>query len=220
MGVEAAARGRRVRVRASVGGRVCVWARRRTRAHTRTRPPTLARTLTLRPRAAASTPNNYLAIPGGGQFDVVHANWGLHDLVAACEPGQSGECEEHVDISNGDYGNNLVALYQRFEPVAKQFIWVSTTPVPNVTTSMGRSYELAVAYNKQALDYLSTFVSGNLVVDDLWAAFVASCGAYYKSCALQQPANVHLTKAGEAFAAQHAFASIQAAIARLEARGE
>ena len=192
--------------------------------------------------------------------------------MAACAPGQTGECEEHVDLASGAYGNNLVELYRRFEPVAKQFVWVSTTPVPNVTTSMGRTYEIAVAYNKQALDFLSTYVSGSacnaprhsraraparsraltplrrrtadLVVDDLWAAFIASCGAYYKSCPLQLPANVHLTKvravrsrvffrsarraltapapvqAGETFAAQHAFASIQAAIARLEARGE
>ena len=228
----------------------------------------------------ASTPNNYIAIPGGGVFDVVHANWGLHDLVAACpSPNVTGECQEHVDLVDGVYGENLVELYKRFSPVTKSFIWVSTTPVPNVTTSMGRTYELAVAYNNQALEYLSA-LSGNLIVDDLWGAFIASCGAYYTSCEegrkkgaavhdrlggprgraffallvgvdsyrvpanlparppayasrrrahpslrraagpLQLPANVHLTKAGETFAAQHAFASIMAAIAQLEARGE
>ena len=73
-----------------------------------------------RPLAAASTPNSYFAIPGGGKFDVVHANWGLHDLVAACAPGEKGECEEHVDLESGAYGNNLDALYQAIEPYASE----------------------------------------------------------------------------------------------------
>ena len=52
---------------------------------------------------------------------------------------------------------------------SKALIWASTTPVPNVTTSLGRTYENAVAYNKQALASLSALAGASLVVDDLWS---------------------------------------------------
>ena len=159
-----------------------------------------------------STPNNYLNISGGGRFDLCHANWGLHDLVAACPKGGSGECLEHVDIPQ--YGANLATLYGRLKTVCDKVMWVSTTPVPNVTTSMGRTYELAVAYNAQALKSLTAAaLPDKLLVDDLWQAFIGKCGAYYKSCDLQLPANVHLTPAGEQFAAETALAAIKAALA-------
>ena len=55
-------------------------------------------------------------------------------------------------------------------PRAKRgVIWASTTPVPNVTTSVGRTYELAVAYSKQALASLTAAVGPKLLVDDLWS---------------------------------------------------
>ena len=157
-----------------------------------------------------STPDNYLNITGG-KFALCHANWGLHDLVAACTNGTTGECEEHVDLTT--YGKNLVTLFGRLQTVCEKVMWVTTTPVPNVTTSMGRSYELAVAYNAQALAALSAAAApATLLVDDLWTAFIKHCGAYYKSCDLQLPANVHLTPLGEQFAAATAFAAIKAAL--------
>lgn len=158
----------------------------------------------------STTPNNYLNVTGG-KFDLCHANWGLHDLVAACVNGTTGECEEHVDLPQ--YGKNLVTLFGRLQTVCDKVMWVTTTPVPNVTTSMGRSYALAVAYNAQALASLSAAVApAKLLVDDLWSAFIQHCGAYYKSCDLQLPANVHLTPLGEQFAAQKAFDAIKAAL--------
>ena len=57
---------------------------------------------------------------------------------------------------------------------SKALIWASTTPVPNVTTSVGRTYELAVAYNKQALASLSAVAGASLVVDDLWSVRLVS----------------------------------------------
>jgi hypothetical protein len=42
-------------------------------------------------------PFNYLNFTGG-KFDLVHFNYGLHDLVAACVNGTTGECEEHVPL--------------------------------------------------------------------------------------------------------------------------
>jgi len=50
--------------------------------------------------------NNYLNFTG--TYDVIHFNYGLHDLVN-CTTG--GECLEHVDIPT--YGANLVEIYKR-----------------------------------------------------------------------------------------------------------
>ena len=161
-----------------------------------------------------ATPNNYLNIPGGGSFSLVHFNYGLHDLVAACVPGgPGGECEEHVPLSPPTYGANLVALYERFATIAPMVMWTTTTPVPNVTTSMGRTYELAIQYNEQALMFLSSHTPSGLLVNDLWSDMIAHCGVGYTSCDLQLPANVHLTPAGIAFTAQSAFKAITAALA-------
>lgn len=139
------------------------------------------------------TPNNYLNYTGGGLFDLVHVNYGLHDLVAACVNGSTGECEEHVNINPPDYGRNLVTLYHRFSTIAKKFMWTSTTPVPNVPTSMGRTYQLAVDYNKQAYEYLSQASPAGLLVNDLWTNMIKHCGEEYKECDLQIKDNVHLT---------------------------
>lgn len=50
----------------------------------------------------ASTPGNWLNITEGMKYDVVHFNFGLHDLV---DYGP-GEGHEHVNLT--DYGHNLV----------------------------------------------------------------------------------------------------------------
>ena len=165
----------------------------------------------------ASTPDSYVVIPGGGQFDLIHFNYGLHDLVAACVPPATGECEEHVDIG-GPYGRNIIELYRRFHTISKLVMWVSTTPVPNVTTSMGRTYELAVAYNEEARNSLAGYLApAPLLINDLWTAFIGVCGAGYKNCTLQLPKNVHLSAAGIQFAAKTSAAAIMAALASLRA---
>lgn len=90
-------------------------------------------------------------------------------------------------------------------------MWTSTTPCPNVTTSYDRTYDKVVAYNARAVEVLRT-LDKTLLVDDLFADFIGFCGAYYTSCSLQLPANVHLTPAGIAFAAQAAATRILAAL--------
>jgi hypothetical protein len=91
-----------------------------------------------------------------------------------------------------------VTLAKALLASANAVIFTATTPVPNVTTSLGRSYELAVAYNDAAA---AAFKSAGLpvVFNDVWTPFVAHCGAYYTKCDLQLPANVHLAPAGETF---------------------
>lgn len=80
-----------------------------------------------------------------------------------------------------------------FGQIGKKFVFATTTPVPNVTTSLGRTYELAVEYNKQAEASLQ---AADIHLDDLWSVMVDHCGAGYVSCDWQLPKNVHLSKLG------------------------
>ena len=154
-----------------------------------------------------TTPGNWLNF--SGTYDVIHFNFGLHDLVDA----GPGEGKEHVNLTA--YGENLVTIYTRLAARANKVIWVATTPCPNVPTSMGRSDAKVIAYNAKALEVLQPLAakSGHtLLVDDLHAAVDGYCGANYTTCALQKPKNVHFEPLGCTFLATKVVASIVAAL--------
>jgi len=96
---------------------------------------------------------------------------------------------------------------------AKTVIWTTTTPCPNVTTSMGRTDAKVVAYNAKAKAALAAVVgAAGLVVDDLYTKVDSYCGHNYKSCDLQLPTNVHFTAKGCQFMAEDVVTSITAAL--------
>lgn len=142
---------------------------------------------------SAASPNNYLNV--SGRFDVVHFNYGLHDLVSC---NNTGECDEHVALPA--YGTNLVTIATRLGQIAEKVVFATTTPVPNITTSLGRSYQLAVDYNARALTVLQPLT---LHTDDLWGAMISVCGKGYTTCALQLPRNVHLSPEGQQVLGRH-----------------
>jgi len=161
----------------------------------------------------SKTQGNWLNVTR--KYDVIHFNFGLHDLVDA----GPGEGKEHVEIPQ--YGQNLVTIYNRLAAKAKHVIWTSTTPCPNVTTSMGRTDAKVVAYNAQALASLKQGAAGGgagdgggLLVDDLYSAVDGYCGKNYKSCDLQLPKNVHFTTDGCLFMAERVAKSILIALNR------
>ena len=85
-----------------------------------------------------TTDGNWMNITG--VYDIVHFNFGLHDLVAL----GPGEGQEHVPLQQ--YGENLQEIYRRLTKIGKKIIWTTTTPCPNVTTSMG-SQKLFMYFN-------------------------------------------------------------------------
>lgn len=124
-----------------------------------------------------------------------------------------GEGQEHVDIPQ--YGLNLAEIYRRLAPRARHVVWTTTTPCPNVTTSMGRTDAKVQAYNAAALTALQAAAAArgeHLVVDDLYAAVDGYCGANYKTCDLQRPANVHFEPKGCEFMAKHVVQTVLAVL--------
>jgi hypothetical protein len=142
----------------------------------------------------ASNPDGYLPSSFQGTFDVISFNYGLHDLVNCSD---NPECSEHVDIPT--YAQNVATIYARLAARAKTVIFQTTTPVPNVTTSLGRSYQSAIDYNLAAIQSLKAASGGAIVISDLWSAVIKFCGVGYTSCSLQLPANVHFAPAGQTF---------------------
>jgi hypothetical protein len=148
----------------------------------------------------ASGTSAYSYLNFAGTFDLIHFNYGLHDLA------DYGPTLPQLPLPI--YGRNIATIFARLAARAKQVMWTSTTPCPDVPTSYNRSYTLVEEYNAQAIKSLPAGV----LVNDLWTAMVKHCGSHYKSCDLQLPANVHLTPAGINFTAAVAAKDILAAL--------
>ena len=77
----------------------------------------------------------------GEKWDVIHFNWGLHDL-------------KHVDgkhqVPIDRYESNLRTLVGRLNKTGARLIWCSTTPVPKGPLSPPRTDDDVRAYNRVA----------------------------------------------------------------------
>ena len=119
---------------------------------------------------------------GDGGWDVIHFNWGLHDLKLD-EQGQR-------QVPLAQYEKNLRELVGRLKATGAQLIWASTTPVPPVPVEKlnpKRDTRDVPVYNAAAKKIMD---ENGIPVDDLYAFALARLEA------IQQPANVHYTDAG------------------------
>jgi acyl-CoA thioesterase-1 len=130
---------------------------------------------------------------GDGRWDVIHFNWGLHDLKRI-------EGKHQVPIEA--YEKNLRRLVGRLKKTGATLIWCSTTPVPEGCTPP-RSDEDTLAYNAVAKKIMD---EKKIAVNDLYAF------ALPKLTKIQQPANVHFTREGSAVLAGQVAAAILEAL--------
>ena len=86
------------------------------------------------------------------KWDIVHFNWGLHDLKYMGPNGENladPKAEtSHKQVSPEDYEKNLRTLVQRLKKTGARLIWRNTTPVPE--GAKGRIVGDSVKYNKIA----------------------------------------------------------------------
>jgi acyl-CoA thioesterase-1 len=130
---------------------------------------------------------------GDGRWDVVHFNWGLHDLKKI-------EGKHQVPIDH--YEKNLRRLVQRLQKTGAKLIWCSTTPVPE-GCSPPRSNEDTLAYNAVAEKIMN---QNDIAIDDLYSF------ALPRLKEIQREANVHFTPEGSAVLAKQVAASIEKAL--------
>ena len=88
---------------------------------------------------------------GERKWDLIHFNWGLHDLKFMGKDGTNLVPKEKggiVQVSLPDYEKNLNKLVTRMKKSAKQLVWRNTTPIP--PGSKARYVGDSVKYNQAA----------------------------------------------------------------------
>ncbi|MFK7819941.1 MAG: SGNH/GDSL hydrolase family protein [Planctomycetaceae bacterium] len=87
---------------------------------------------------------------GDKKWDVIHFNFGLHDLKYMGPNGENLYDPEkgHHQVSPKDYGLNLDSIARRLKKTGAKVIWRNTTPVPS--GSKGRVVGHSKEYNDVA----------------------------------------------------------------------
>ena len=143
---------------------------------------------------------------GDGKWDVIHFNWGLHDLKYMGPQNQNlGDPESpgsRQQVPIDEYEANLRTLVTRLQQTKAKLIWRSTTPVPE--GAKGRVVGDSAKYNAVAKQIMDEH---DIAIDDQYAF------AIDRLSEIQRKADVHFTpKGSEALAAQ-AVAAIEKALA-------
>ncbi len=132
---------------------------------------------------------------GNGKWDVIHFNWGIHDLKFMPDGKRQVEPE--------DYEKNLRALVARMKATGAKLVWATTTPIPDGELNPPRSFGKVPEYNAIAKKVMTEHA---VAIDDLNAAITPHLAK------LQNPKDVHFKPEGSALLAKHVAASIEAAL--------
>jgi len=168
--------------------------------HTAVREACAGKANVFRPKTNCGPTTNGLqhidAWLGDRQWDVVHWNFGLHDLKYLGPNGENladptaGTSHQQVPIDA--YQANIKALAERIKKSGAIVIWRETTPVPK--GAAGRVPGDSKRYNAAAAVAFGEV--GGIETDPFFA--------YAESIAtMQRPANVHYTADGSAALGQH-----------------
>jgi hypothetical protein len=140
---------------------------------------------------------------GGEKWDVIHFNFGLHDLKHSDDKGTlvPVTTESKRQVSLEDYEKNLRAIVAKLKATGAKLIWCSTTPVP--VGARGRVPGDEVLYNEIALKIMK---ENNIAVDDLYTF------AKPKLDKIQNKADVHFSAAGSKELAGQVASTIETAL--------
>ncbi len=138
-----------------------------------------------------------------GKWDVVHFNFGLHDLAYRNANGKglnkkSGK-QSHPPKQ---YAANLEKIVAQLEKTGAELIFATTTPVP--LGEPGRVVGDAVKYNAFALKIMRAHGIG---IDDLHGVMAGRMKEF-----ATKPGNVHFTKQGSMLLAKQVVKSIDRAL--------
>jgi acyl-CoA thioesterase-1 len=132
---------------------------------------------------------------GTGKWDVIHFNFGIHDLKFM--PGGKRQVEPE------DYEKNLRTLVARMKATGAKLIWATTTPIPDGDLVPARQFGKVPEYNAIAKRVME---ENGVAIDEL----NASITPYISE--LQNPKDVHYKPEGYALLAKHVAASIEAVL--------
>ena len=130
-----------------------------------------------------------------GNWDVVHFNFGLHDVKRMADGKQQ--------VSLADYEQNLRAIVARLKKTGAKLIFATTTPVPEGKVSPPRIPADVPEYNAVAVRVMKEY---GVAVTDLYSF------ALPRAAAIQTPVNVHYTDKGYEELAGEVVRGIRAAL--------
>ncbi|MBC8352177.1 MAG: SGNH/GDSL hydrolase family protein [Planctomycetes bacterium] len=142
---------------------------------------------------------------GDKKWDVIHFNWGLHDLKYMGADGKNladpKDAKSHQQVPPDEYEKHLRTLVARMKKTGATLIWCSTTPVPE--GAAGRVVGDSVKYNEVAAKVMK---ENDVATDDLYT-FSKS-----RLAEIQLKANVHFSGDGSKTLAKQVAKSINAAL--------
>jgi acyl-CoA thioesterase-1 len=134
---------------------------------------------------------------GDTKWDVIHFNWGLHDLKYMKENGEITSPETgRQQVPLADYEKNLQQLVERLKKTGAKLIWCSTTPVPN--GAVGRIPGDEITYNRAAERVMQAH---DLPINDLYRHAAENVPTL--------PRDVHYTDDGSQKLAEQVAAAIR-----------
>lgn len=148
---------------------------------------------------------------GGTKWDLIHFNWGLHDLKHVTATGEnSNDPNDPQQADLATYTANLKVLVQQLKATGATLIFATTTPYPSGVKPR-RIPEDAARYNAAALEIMK---ANSIEVNDLYGLALPNLRT------LQRRRNVHFTPEGSKVLGKQVAARIQAALAKARKANE
>jgi hypothetical protein len=126
---------------------------------------------------------------GTEPWDVIHFNFGLHDLkhVDPVTRINSEKLEDPQQSNPKEYKENLEVIVRKLKATKAKLIWATTTPYPDKPGGPYRRASDVLEYNKIALKMMK---KNKIPVNDLYSYILPEMAT------LQLPNNVHFKKEG------------------------
>lgn len=134
---------------------------------------------------------------GEGDWDVIHFNWGIHDLKHMPDGKRQ--------VEPADYEKNLRALVKKMEATGATLIWASITPIPAPPLKPERTFGEVGEYNAIAARVMKEH---GIPTNDLHAWVLPRFEE------LQTPQDLHYQQAGYEFLGEKVAAEIEKVLSR------
>jgi lysophospholipase L1-like esterase len=142
---------------------------------------------------------------GGGRWDVIHFNFGLHDLKRVDpQSGAPSDNPQHPRQAELDkYEAQLRTIVEKLQATGATLIFATTTPVPEGRVRPHRDVEDPPRYNEAALRVMKQY---KVAINDLYGF------ALPRLEQIQHPVNVHFTPEGSRVLAEQVVRHIREAL--------